>query len=375
MVYQALARKWRPKNFDDVIGQNHILTALKNSFFLKRVHHAYLFSGMHGIGKTSIARLMGKSLNCQKGINITSCGSCDHCLQIEHGNFVDFIEIDAASRAKIEDIRELLDNVQYMPIKGRFKIYLIDEVHMLSRYSFNALLKILEEPPSYVKFFLATTDLQKLPITILSRCLLFYLQALSVDQIKNRLEFILLKEDIQFEHCALYSISRESRGSMRDALSLADQAIALGNGVINENTVFHMLGIIHKGYSLSLLESLINLNVQKILKKLEEYFLLGLNWDGLLVDMIFVLHSISLIQLFSKDCINKEDYEKGFSLYRLNRLAFCINKTDLQLYYQILLRGRKDLLYAPNCRIGFEMILFKIIIHRSNKKKNFFYDK
>ncbi|MCR3754856.1 MAG: DNA polymerase III subunit gamma [Candidatus Westeberhardia cardiocondylae] len=365
---QALARMWRPKTFDDVVGQDHILQVLKNSFTLKRIHHAYLFSGMHGIGKTSIARLMVKSLNCQKGITISPCKICDNCLQIEKGNFIDFIEVDAASRAKIEDIRELLENVQYMPIKGRFKIYLIDEVHMLSRYSFNTLLNVLEEPPEYVKFFFATTDLQKIPITVLSRCLLFYLRALLIDQILEKLKLILSHENIIFEDRALYLLSCESKGSMRDALSLTDQAVALGNGVITTEIVQNMFGFIDKRYSLSLIESTIFGDIKNVILQLDQYYNLGLNWESLLVDMISLLHHISFIQLSCNTFLEKEYFYTQYLSSRLNKIASYINIKDVQCYYQILLQTRKELPYAPSYRIGIEMSLFKIFMHSANKK-------
>ncbi|MGL4958074.1 MAG: DNA polymerase III subunit gamma/tau, partial [Plesiomonas sp.] len=232
MSYQVLARKWRPHTFNAVVGQEHVLTALANGLSLGRLHHAYLFSGTRGVGKTTIARLFAKGLNCETGVTATPCGVCDTCREIDEGRFVDLLEIDAASRTKIEDTRELLDNVQYTPVRGRFKVYLIDEVHMLSRHSFNALLKTLEEPPPYVKFLLATTDPQKLPVTILSRCLQFHLKALDVDQIRGQLEHVLKAEAIPFELRALSQLARAAEGSMRDALSLADQAFAMSSGQV-----------------------------------------------------------------------------------------------------------------------------------------------
>ena len=244
MSYQVLARKWRPQTFNDVVGQRHVLTALANGLDHQRLHHAYLFSGTRGVGKTTIARLFAKGLNCETGITSKPCGKCANCLEIEQGRFVDLIEIDAASRTKVEDTRELLDNVQYAPARGRFKVYLIDEVHMLSRHSFNALLKTLEEPPEHVKFLLATTDPQKLPVTILSRCLQFHLRALDVDQIATQLEKVLSAEHIENDVRARQLIARAADGSMRDALSLTDQAIASGEGIVSTEVVSRMLGTI-----------------------------------------------------------------------------------------------------------------------------------
>ncbi|MCR3755158.1 MAG: DNA polymerase III subunit gamma [Candidatus Westeberhardia cardiocondylae] len=365
--FTVLSRKWRPKTFDDIVGQINVVKALKNSFSLNRFHHAYLFSGMHGVGKTSIARLMGKSLNCSKGVTISPCGVCDNCLQIEKGNFVDFIEIDAASRSKVEDVRELLENVQYIPIHGRFKIYLIDEVHMLSRYSFNALLKVLEEPPEYVKFFLVTTDLHKIPITVVSRCLLFYFQSLLVDQIQDKLKLILLNEKINFEDSALHFLSNESQGSMRDALSLVDQAIVLGKGFINERIVHCMFCFIDKNYSLSLIESLVFLDTKGIVLNLEKYSNLGLNWENLLVDMILLLYRISCIQLSYNKFFDSSYFKESDIFSRLKKLSSYIDKKDLQFYYKVLLKARRDLPYAPSYQICVEMSLFKILTYHINK--------
>ena len=258
MSYQVLARKWRPQTFADVVGQEHVLTALANGLSLGRIHHAYLFSGTRGVGKTSIARLLAKGLNCETGITATPCGTCANCQEIEQGRFVDLIEIDAASRTKVEDTRELLDNVQYAPARGRFKVYLIDEVHMLSRHSFNALLKTLEEPPAHVKFLLATTDPQKLPVTILSRCLQFHLKALDVEQIRAQLEKVLLAEQITSDARALQLLARAADGSMRDALSLTDQAVSMGQGQVTTATVSQMLGTLDDEQPLAIIEALVS---------------------------------------------------------------------------------------------------------------------
>ncbi len=255
MSYQVLARKWRPSQFSDVVGQSHVLTALGNALTQNRLHHAYLFSGTRGVGKTTIARIFAKGLNCEEGITATPCGKCATCREIDEGRFVDLLEIDAASRTKVEDTRELLDNVQYKPARGRFKVYLIDEVHMLSRHSFNALLKTLEEPPEYVKFILATTDPQKLPVTILSRCLQFHLKHLDHQQIQEQLAKVLTEEKVEYEAKALGLLARAAEGSMRDALSLTDQAIALGNGQVDADNVAAMLGTLNTDQALFLLEA------------------------------------------------------------------------------------------------------------------------
>lgn len=284
MSYQVLARKWRPQTFADVVGQEHVLTALANGLSLGRIHHAYLFSGTRGVGKTTIARLLAKGLNCETGITATPCGQCDNCREIEQGRFVDLIEIDAASRTKVEDTRDLLDNVQYAPARGRFKVYLIDEVHMLSRHSFNALLKTLEEPPSHVKFLLATTDPQKLPVTILSRCLQFHLKALDVEQIRNQLETVLQAEQITSDQRALQLIARAADGSMRDALSLTDQAIAMGQGQVTTTTVSQMLGTLDDEQPLAILEALVSADGEKVMAQVAQAASRGVDWENLLVE-------------------------------------------------------------------------------------------
>ena len=297
MSYQVLARKWRPQTFADVVGQEHVLTALANGLSLGRIHHAYLFSGTRGVGKTSIARLLAKGLNCETGITATPCGVCDNCREIEQGRFVDLIEIDAASRTKVEDTRDLLDNVQYAPARGRFKVYLIDEVHMLSRHSFNALLKTLEEPPAHVKFLLATTDPQKLPVTILSRCLQFHLKALDVEQIRHQLEHILGAEQIAFEPRALQLLSRAADGSLRDALSLTDQAIASGDGRLTAESVSAMLGTLDDDQALSLIEALVAADGERVMAGVNEAAARGVEWEALLVEMQSLLHRIAMVQL------------------------------------------------------------------------------
>ncbi|CAM3520953.1 DNA polymerase III subunit gamma/tau [Rouxiella silvae] len=357
MSYQVLARKWRPQTFTDVVGQEHVLTALANGLSLGRIHHAYLFSGTRGVGKTSIARLLAKGLNCETGITSSPCGVCDNCREIEQGRFVDLIEIDAASRTKVEDTRELLDNVQYAPARGRFKVYLIDEVHMLSRHSFNALLKTLEEPPSHVKFLLATTDPQKLPVTILSRCLQFHLKALDVEQIRAQLEKVLHAEHITSEARALQLLARAADGSMRDALSLTDQAIAMGQGQVTTETVSQMLGTLDDEQPLAILEALVSADGANVMAQVEHAASRGVDWETLLVDSLALLHRIAMVQLLPSVL----DNHYASIEQRLRELARVIPPTDVQLYYQTLLIGRKELPFAPDKRMGVEMTLLRAL--------------
>lgn len=357
MSYQVLARKWRPQTFADVVGQEHVLTALANGLSLGRIHHAYLFSGTRGVGKTSIARLLAKGLNCETGITATPCGVCDNCREIEQGRFVDLIEIDAASRTKVEDTRDLLDNVQYAPARGRFKVYLIDEVHMLSRHSFNALLKTLEEPPSHVKFLLATTDPQKLPVTILSRCLQFHLKALDVDQIRHQLEHILNEEHIAHEPRALQLLSRAADGSLRDALSLTDQAIASGDGQVSTQAVSAMLGTLDDDQALSLVEAVIAADGERVMSLVNDAAARGIEWEALLVEMLGLLHRIALVQL-SPAALGSD---MAAIEVRMRELARTVPPADVQLYYQTLLIGRKELPYAPDRRMGVEMTLLRAL--------------
>ncbi|EEE2333893.1 DNA polymerase III subunit gamma/tau [Salmonella enterica subsp. enterica serovar London] len=357
MSYQVLARKWRPQTFADVVGQEHVLTALANGLSLGRIHHAYLFSGTRGVGKTSIARLLAKGLNCETGITATPCGVCDNCREIEQGRFVDLIEIDAASRTKVEDTRDLLDNVQYAPARGRFKVYLIDEVHMLSRHSFNALLKTLEEPPAHVKFLLATTDPQKLPVTILSRCLQFHLKALDVEQIRHQLEHILNEEHIAHEPRALQLLSRAADGSLRDALSLTDQAIASGNGQVSTQAVSAMLGTLDDDQALSLVEAVVDANGERVMSLINEAAARGIEWEALLVEMLSLLHRIAMVQL-SPAALGSD---MAAIEQRMRELARTVPPGDLQLYYQTLLIGRKELPWAPDRRMGVEMTLLRAL--------------
>ncbi|WP_045854254.1 DNA polymerase III subunit gamma/tau [Raoultella terrigena] len=363
MSYQVLARKWRPQTFADVVGQEHVLTALANGLSLGRIHHAYLFSGTRGVGKTSIARLLAKGLNCETGITATPCGVCDNCREIEQGRFVDLIEIDAASRTKVEDTRDLLDNVQYAPARGRFKVYLIDEVHMLSRHSFNALLKTLEEPPAHVKFLLATTDPQKLPVTILSRCLQFHLKALDVEQIRHQLEHILGEEQIAFESRALQLLSRAADGSLRDALSLTDQAIASGDGRLTTESVSAMLGTLDDDQALSLIEALVAADGERVMAGVNEAASRGVEWEALLVEMQSLLHRIAMVQL-SPSALGAD---MAAIEQRMRELARTVPPADVQLYYQTLLIGRKELPYAPDRRMGVEMTLLRALAFHPHK--------
>ncbi|HDR0612545.1 DNA polymerase III subunit gamma/tau [Pasteurella multocida] len=353
MSYQVLARKWRPKTFSEVVGQQHILTALSNGLKENRLHHAYLFSGTRGVGKTSIARLFAKGLNCVHGVTAEPCGECEHCKAIEQGNFIDLIEIDAASRTKVEDTRELLDNVQYKPVQGRYKVYLIDEVHMLSRHSFNALLKTLEEPPEYVKFLLATTDPQKLPITILSRCMQFHLKALEQQQIAQHLEFILTQEKIPFEFLALEKLAKAAQGSIRDSLSLTDQAIAMSNGNITLTVVQEMLGLLDDDQALDIIHALQQGQGEAVMKGVQAVAEKGGDWDELLRDIGENLHKIAMQQLLPSSQLDDTS--------RIGFLASHISPEDVQFFYQVMLTGRKELPYAPNRRIGVEMTLLRAL--------------
>ena len=353
MSYQVLARKWRPKNFSEVVGQSHVLTALENGLKENRLHHAYLFSGTRGVGKTSIARLFAKGLNCVNGITADPCGECENCKAIEAGNFIDLIEIDAASRTKVEDTRELLDNVQYKPVVGRYKVYLIDEVHMLSRHSFNALLKTLEEPPEYVKFLLATTDPQKLPITILSRCMQFHLKALDEPQISEHLNRVLTAENIPFDAPALDKLTKAAQGSIRDSLSLTDQAIAMGNGKVSTDVVNTMLGLLDEDQPIEIIYALHQGNGERLMKTIQTVAEKAGDWDELLAETAEKLHQIALMQLLAKSTTDENDH--------LGFLAKHISPEDVQFFYQVIVSGRKELASAPNRRIGAEMTLLRAL--------------
>lgn len=356
MSYQVLARKWRPRTFDQVVGQQHVLTALTHALDQGRLHHAYLLSGTRGVGKTTIARILAKSLNCERGVSSHPCGECDTCREVEQGNFVDLLEIDAASRTKVEDTRELLDNVQYRPARGRFKVYLIDEVHMLSRHSFNALLKTLEEPPPYVKFLLATTDPQKLPITILSRCLQFHLKSLDQTQIATQLEWVLDQEGQPFEPRALLALAKAADGSMRDALSLTDQALAHGNGSVHLESVLAMLGTLDHRHLYQLVEAVLRQDGPAAMAKVAEMATLGPDFDQLHAELESLLHRVAMAQLLPASV-----QEEGAEAELLLQLARSMAAEEVQLCYQIALNGRKELPWAPDGRSGLEMTVLRML--------------
>nr|WP_246028998.1 DNA polymerase III subunit gamma/tau [Parashewanella tropica] len=355
MSYQVLARKWRPATFEQVVGQAHVLNALVNALTQQRLHHAYLFTGTRGVGKTSLARLFAKGLNCETGVTATPCGQCDSCVEIAQGRFVDLIEVDAASRTKVDDTREILDNVQYRPTRGRYKVYLIDEVHMLSRSSFNALLKTLEEPPEHVKFLLATTDPQKLPITVLSRCLQFNLKSLTQDDISNQLKYVLEQEQLKHEQEALTLLAKAANGSMRDALSLTDQAIAFGGGEVMLTQVQTMLGSIDERHVIGLLQALCKADVTELMTATAKVISFGAEPEEVLRSLLELLHQITLTQFAPA--------ASQLSLYAEQIKAFAeqLSPEQVQLYYQILLSGRKELPYAPDPKSGLEMALLRAI--------------
>nr|WP_225778606.1 DNA polymerase III subunit gamma/tau [Pseudomonas sp. Marseille-Q3773] len=359
MSYQVLARKWRPRSFREMVGQAHVLKALINALDNQRLHHAYLFTGTRGVGKTTIARIIAKCLNCETGITSTPCGTCSVCREIDEGRFVDLIEIDAASRTKVEDTRELLDNVQYAPSRGRFKVYLIDEVHMLSTHSFNALLKTLEEPPPYVKFILATTDPQKLPATILSRCLQFSLKNMSPERVVEHLSHVLTAENVPFETDALWLLGRAADGSMRDAMSLTDQAIAFGEGKVLAADVRAMLGSLDHGQVYGVLQALLEGDARALLEAVRNLAEQGPDWAGVLAEMLNVLHRVAIAQALPEAVDNGQGDRD-----RVLALAAALPAEDVQFYYQMGLIGRRDLPLAPDPRGGFEMVLLRMLAFR-----------
>ena len=356
MSYLVLARKWRPRSFAELVGQEHVQQALINALDSGRIHHAFLFTGTRGVGKTTIARILAKSLNCERGVSSKPCGECGACREIDEGRFVDLIEVDAASRTKVDDTRELLDNVQYAPTRGRYKVYLIDEVHMLSGHSFNALLKTLEEPPPHVKFLLATTDPQKLPVTVLSRCLQFNLKRLPAPLIAGRLQHILQAEGVAAEPAAIGLLARAADGSLRDALSLLDQILAFGAGRVTEQDTRVMLGTVDRQQVVGVIERLAANDARGLLDSIAAIDEFAPDYGQLLDEMAVVLQKIALRQVVA-DLPDDEVYATEM----LQRLAAAMAAEDLQLYYQIAILGRRDLPLAPDPRIGVEMTLLRML--------------
>jgi DNA polymerase-3 subunit gamma/tau len=362
MSYKVLARKWRPGNFSEVVGQQHILQSLSHALDSDRLHHAMLFTGTRGVGKTTIARILAKALNCEKGISSTPCGQCASCLAVDEGRFIDLIEVDAASKTKVDDTRELLDNVQYLPTTGRYKVYLIDEVHMLSKSSFNALLKTLEEPPDHVKFLLATTDPQKLPVTVLSRCLQFNLKRLDPDQIKSQLARILETENIESDIEALELLARSADGSMRDGLSLLDQAIAFGGGKVINDDIRKMLGSIEQRYIHALVESLVKDDADAMFKAVDDAADRSPDFNMVLDELLGSFYQLSLAQL-APEIVEQRSLDKKW----LEQTSRDFSAEALQLYYQICLTGKRDLPLAPDARTGFEMLMLRLLAFRPDK--------
>ncbi|MEJ2603405.1 MAG: DNA polymerase III subunit gamma/tau [Gammaproteobacteria bacterium] len=358
MSYLVLARKWRPRIFGDMVGQQHVLQALTNALGSGRLHHAYLFAGTRGVGKTTIARILAKALNCEQGVGPDPCGECSACVEIDEGRFVDLIEVDAASRTKVDDTRDLLDNVQYAPARGRYKVYLIDEVHMLSMHSFNALLKTLEEPPPHVKFLLATTDPQKLPVTVLSRCLQFNLKRLTPAMIGERLRHICEAEQVEAEPEALALIARAAEGSVRDSLSLLDQAIAYGGGTVREDETRAMLGTVDRDYVTGLLDALAEGDGAGLLSAVAEIDEQFPDYARLLDEIAAALQRIAVYQV-----VGGTDLE-GWDERMVAEYAERLDAGDVQLYYQIAITGRRDLPLAPDPRSGFEMTLLRMLAFR-----------
>lgn len=356
MTDTVLARKWRPKNFSELVGQTHVMQALSNALDQQRLHHAYLFTGTRGVGKTTIARIFSKALNCEQGITSKPCGVCSTCRSIDEGRFVDLIEVDAASKTKVEDTRELLENVQYAPVQGRYKVYLIDEVHMLSKSSFNALLKTLEEPPEHVKFLLATTDPHKLPITVLSRCLQFNLMRLTLPQIQQHLAYILQQEQVPFEETALAMIAKSADGSARDSLSILDQAIAYGGGQVQYDAVQAMLGLVDQQFTLNILSALANESADELKEVIQQLALMGVDYTALNAQLIEALHQMSMLQVLgglTESSLIEVDL--------LQNLSQRLSAERIQVLYQIALLAKQDMALAPDIRIGFEMSLLRML--------------
>ena len=363
MSYQVLARKWRPRKFAELVGQEHVVRALTNALDTGRMHHAYLFTGTRGVGKTTIARIFAKSLNCERGESADPCGECSVCTAVDAGRFVDLLEIDAASNTGVDDVREVIENAQYAPARGRFKVYLVDEVHMLSKPAFNALLKTLEEPPPHVKFLLATTDPQKLPVTVLSRCLKFNLKRLLPEQISGQMRHILGAENIPYEEPAIVELARAADGSLRDGLSLLDQAIAYGGGSLKVDDVRAMLGSVARGQVLGVLEALAAGDGDQLMAECSRIASFSPDFGGVLDDLAAVLHRIQLMQLVPGYRPEGDGGDEG----ALAPLAERLGPEDVQLYYQIAIGGRRDLALAPDARTGFEMALLRMLAFRPSE--------
>ncbi|MBZ2167883.1 DNA polymerase III subunit gamma/tau [Marinobacter sp. F4216] len=364
MSYQVLARKWRPRTFQDMVGQEHVLQALIHALESQRLHHAYLFTGTRGVGKTTIGRLLARCLNCETGITANPCGECSSCLEIQDGRFVDLIEIDAASRTGVDDMRELTDNVQYAPTRGRYKVYLIDEVHMLTNQSFNAFLKTLEEPPEHVKFLLATTDPQKLPVTILSRCLQFNLKRMTPEHIAGHLQHVLTEEQIPFEEPALWLLARAADGSMRDALSLTDQAIAFGNQNLAASDVSNMLGTIDQRDIERLVSTLVERDGPGLLTEINRISDFAPDYGVILADLLALFHRVTMEQVVPGSADNALGDAR-----QVQALAKKLSAEDAQLFYQVALAGRKDLSITPDARMGFEMTLLRMLAFRPGTER------
>jgi len=363
MSYQVLARKYRPKSFETLVGQDHVVRALTNALDQQRLHHAYLFTGTRGVGKTTLARILAKSLNCETGITSKPCGVCNACTEIDRGRFVDLLEVDAASNTQVDAMRDLLDNAQYAPTVGRFKVYIIDEVHMLSKSAFNAMLKTLEEPPEHVKFILATTDPQKVPVTVLSRCLQFNLRQMASPTISEHLQNVLSQENISFEPIAISLISHAAAGSMRDALSLTDQAIAYGNQSVNEAEVRGMLGAIDQTYLFDIIRALLTHNGAGLIEKAKEMEARSISFEAALNDLANLLHQIAMAQIVPNS-IADDLPERALLL----DLAQKLSPETLQLYYQITLLGRRDIGLAPDEYAGFTMTLLRMLAFAPSDK-------
>jgi DNA polymerase-3 subunit gamma/tau len=356
MSYQVLARKYRPAVFSEMVGQEHVLRALINALDQNRLHHAYLFAGTRGVGKTTIARILAKCLNCETGLTSAPCGECSYCQEISEGRSIDLIEVDAASRTGVDDTRDLLENVQYMPTRSRFKVYLIDEVHMFSKSSFNALLKTLEEPPEHVKFLLATTDPKKLPVTVLSRCLQFNLRNMTPESIFNYLQTVLVSENVEYEESAVWQLGRAADGSMRDALSLTDQAIAYGKGFVGDKDVLNMLGGVDQREVYRLLEALIDGDAKQLLDHIREVAQYSPDYAGMLADFLSLLHRIAIVQAVPDAVDNSQGDRESVAQF-----ASRMPPEDIHLYYQIGLIGQRDLPLAPDAQNGFEMTMLRML--------------